>query len=164
MIIELIYRIKRTYFEIVIFIYISVAEMGRENTHVANACSGEIKIFFQSQKLQITEIATEVTSNAGISVSDHVEASLSGGMKISVMLKPDTRVQYIRCPSREVINIPGQESLYVTITCNRGSKEEELMCMNLNIPSDRSIIVTDSGMVKFAKYGKLWMDEEGKYW
>ncbi|KAG8538062.1 hypothetical protein GDO81_023365 [Engystomops pustulosus] len=137
--------------------------MGNENTHIANACTGEIRIYFQSMKLHIQEIAIDVTTDSGVSVKDEVEAHLNAGTKLHVVLKPDTRIQYLRCVPREVSNIPSQGDLYVTVTCNRGSKEE-LMCYNLFIPSDRSIIVIDNGMVKFAKYGHLWMDEEGQYW
>ncbi|KAM3933120.1 uncharacterized protein RB166_001008 [Leptodactylus fuscus] len=137
--------------------------MGNENTHVANASRGEIRIYFQSEKLHLKEIIIDVFTEAGVSVKDNVEAYQKNGTKLHVVLQPDTRIQFIRCSSGEFINIPCQGDLYVTVTCNRGSKNE-LICNNMRVPSDRSIIVTDSGMVKFAKYGKLWEDEDGRQW
>ncbi|CAH2323026.1 Hypothetical predicted protein [Pelobates cultripes] len=138
--------------------------MGNENSHIANACNAEIMIYFESKKLHITEIAFEVTTDTGVKASEkEVEAHNNLATKFNVNLKPDSRIQYIRCPSREYIKIPLQGTIYVTVIAKRGDKNE-LMCMNFMVPSDRSIIVIDNGMVKFAKYGSLWKDEDERYY
>ncbi|KAG8550119.1 hypothetical protein GDO81_028449 [Engystomops pustulosus] len=122
--------------------------MGNENTHIANACTGEIQVFYNSNNIRLDEIATDITNE---------------GTKTLLVIKPDNRIRHLKCGSRQVANIAGQGSLYITVTCNRGSKDE-VLCHNLFVPIDRSIIAINNGMVKFAKYGSLWQDEEQNIW
>ncbi|CAH2323025.1 Hypothetical predicted protein [Pelobates cultripes] len=137
--------------------------MGNENTHVANASQCEIYIFFQSTKLHVSDIAIGVTTDTGTTVSEKdVAGHLNVGTSLNVNLKSDTRIQFLTCPSREYTKISLQGDLYTTIVLKHPGQEDTMLCMNFMIPSDRSIIVTDK-MIKFTKYGYLWMDEAGNY-
>lgn len=138
-------------------------EVGRSNTHVANATGRDIRVFYHTDRMVAEEIVTDMHSDSGITVSKSaLEASLQTGMSIKATYRRDTRIRSFHIPPHDFNKIAGEGEIYLSVFFEHDEDKGEFICHNYHIPSDRSVIVTANRSIKFQKYGSsLWEDEYG---
>ncbi len=123
--------------------------LGNNTTYVANAYSNADYIWlrFQREELSIEDISAGLRS-----------------IEIDVKSK-ETKMSLVRVPFNEA-HIERRNTIreYMTVFAMNSDGSKVTICRNLEIPANRSYIVTDKGGITESVYGgDIWEDFEGHY-